>query len=155
MLRGLNKVKQAIECPFEDEHTKFGGGGTFAVDASKLKDAELPYLNSGFVLSVPTTHALTVTLSGMLARGWLAEGDLTDPRFLCSHDNSHDHSGNLGPAHQKGPAKNPRNPREPIDYICRAEFEHLYSACHGISVNTIWMGGQPETNCRNARRRTT
>ena len=84
-LKRLNGVKQVITCPFEDEHTKAGGEGTFAVNASQRTAAGLPQITSGFVLKC--SHNACAgrdrldLLAGMLTQGWLAEGDLIDPAF--------------------------------------------------------------------------
>ena len=68
-----------IECPFEAQHTKFGGSGTFVVNAG-----ESP--GGGFV--VKCMHDACVDrdrlgfLAEMIRQEWLPEEALTDPTFL-------------------------------------------------------------------------
>ena len=83
--RRLNGVKQAIECPFEDEHSEAGGEGTIAVNASQVPAAGLTQIYSGFFLHC--SHNACAyrdrlgLLAGMVAQGWLTEGDLIDLVF--------------------------------------------------------------------------
>jgi hypothetical protein len=86
-LRRLNGVKQVVECPFEHEHTEPGGEGTFAVNASQVPAAGLTQIHSGFFLHCSHNACAhrdrLALLAGVLERGWLSEGDLTDPAFLA------------------------------------------------------------------------
>jgi Protein of unknown function (DUF3987) len=88
VLHRLNGAKQALECPFEHEHSTPGGSGTFAVNASQLASAGLPGIDTGFVLKCSHNACAgrdrLALLSGMLTQGWLAESDLTDPEFLSA-----------------------------------------------------------------------
>jgi hypothetical protein len=84
----LNGAKRTVVCPFEDEHTTVGGAGTFAVNASQLAQAGLPYIKSGFVLKCSHNACAERDrlnlLAGMIERGWLTDEDLIDPRFLIA-----------------------------------------------------------------------
>ena len=106
-LKRLNGVKQVITCPFEDEHTKAGGEGTFAVNASQRTAAGLPQITSGFVLKCShgacAKRDRLALLSGMLTQGWLAESDLTDPEFLSA-----------GPGSAAGLGNWPNGPPQPL-----------------------------------------
>ena len=106
-LKRLNGVKQVITCPFEDEHTKAGGEGTFAVNASQLTDARLPQITSGFVLQCSHNACAgrdrLALLSGLLAQGSLTESDLTDPEFLSA-----------GPGSAAGLGNWPKEPSQPL-----------------------------------------
>ena len=84
-LRRLNGVKQAVECPFEDEHSEAGGEGTIAVNGSQVPAAGLTQIHSGFFLHCShnaCAHRDRLgLLAGMVAQGWLMEGDLIDSAF--------------------------------------------------------------------------
>lgn len=68
-----------IECPFEDNHTTYGGTGTFVVNAGE---------GTGTGFTVRCLHASCADkdrldfLAEMLALEWFPESALTDPEYL-------------------------------------------------------------------------
>ena len=106
-LKRLNGAKQALEWPFEDEHARPGGEGTFGVNASEFASAGLPSINVGFVLhcshNACARRDRLSLLEGMLAHEWLTESDLTDPAFLITGPEA-DSAAVLGNGSQKSSA---------------------------------------------------
>lgn len=81
-----NGAKTAIQCPFEHEHSKPGGEGCFAVNASDLPRAGLPSIKSGFVVHCSHNACAgrdrLAFVDEMLKQEWLTVEDLTAPEFL-------------------------------------------------------------------------
>jgi Protein of unknown function (DUF3987) len=123
-LRRLNGVKRAVECPFEDEHSEAGGEGTIAVNASQVPAAGLTQIHSGFFLHCShnaCAHRDRLgLLAGMVAQGWLTEGDLIDSAFQgerTAHNGAGEASGDgfdsFGSDRGEGFSKNDDAWREP------------------------------------------
>lgn len=73
--------KHHIECPFEDEHTNYGGSGTFIMNAGDTR-------GGGFV--VKCMHASCADrdrldfLEGMVNKGWLPLTAIKDEQYLIA-----------------------------------------------------------------------
>lgn len=78
-----NKSGVHIACPFEDEHTNFGGGGTFVVNAS---DAMEEGFEAGFAF-VCTHNACSERdrldfIKGLIEQEYIEVGDLSNRDYL-------------------------------------------------------------------------
>lgn len=80
--RSGGKAGIHIECPFEDEHSSYGGNGTYIVNASDMHD------EGGNGFSFHCSHNACADrdrldlLHGLLSQGLINEADLTNPAYL-------------------------------------------------------------------------
>lgn len=110
----VSGVKQHITCPHAGDH--FTGGadrtGTFIVNSSQIKHAELGSLQSGFAIHCShngcSRRDRLSFLQKMLDDKWLSIADLTNPEFLAPEapvdisafvdpSKSNTHKGNIAP----------------------------------------------------------
>jgi hypothetical protein len=116
MATRVNGVKQHITCPHAGDH--FTGGadktGTFAVNSSQIKQAQLGALQSGFAIHCSHNGCAgrdrLSFLQKMLEDKWLSITDLTNPDFLTpetspvdfnavvNQSKSGERKGNIAPA---------------------------------------------------------
>lgn len=81
-------VKHHIQCPFDDEHTHPNDRtGTYVVNSSEIKRANLPLLDSGFYIGCKhdscSGRDRLDFLAGMLDKGWIGSDDLISEQFLA------------------------------------------------------------------------
>lgn len=86
-----NKSGVHIACPFEDEHTNFGGGGTFVVNAS---DAMEEGFDAGFAF-VCTHNACSERdrldfLKGLIEQEYIEVADLSNRDYLLELEDDED-----------------------------------------------------------------
>lgn len=83
-----NGVKHHLVCPNAADHVTGGaeGTGTYAVNASDLRHAQMPSISSGFVLHCMhagcASHDRLDHLAALVRAGTLTRGDITNPDFL-------------------------------------------------------------------------
>jgi hypothetical protein len=100
----INGVKQHITCPHAGDH--FTGGadrtGTFIVNASQIKQAELGALQSGFAIHCShngcSRRDRLSFIQKMLDDKWLSVVDLTNPEFLTLEEPLVDFSALVDPS---------------------------------------------------------
>lgn len=83
-----NGVKHHLVCPNAADHVTGGaeGTGTYAVNASDLRHAQMPSITSGFVLHCMhagcANHDRLDHLAALVRAGTLTRSDITNPDFL-------------------------------------------------------------------------
>ena len=84
----ISGVKHHLTCPNSGDHVTMGaeGTGTFVVNASEIKAAQMPGITSGFIVHCSHNGCADKDrldhLHALLAGGKLTVADLTDPAFL-------------------------------------------------------------------------